>query len=222
MIGRAVRAARLRALLLGGRLRLATSGVRTGANVQALGRPLIGLVPGSHITLGERVVLVSRTPWTALGVARPVILRTLRPGAVIRIGSDSGLSGATVCAATNIDIGARVLVGADVLIADTDFHPVDVLPRRAAPERASAAAPVRIGDDVFLGARTIVLKGVEIGAGTVVGAGSVVSASLPEGVVAAGNPCRVLRPVKGTRPLQDQCDATRQEHRDDERDSGRA
>ena len=53
-----------------------------------------------------------------------------------------------------------------------------------------------IQDDVFLGARCIVLKGVTIGAGTVVGAGSVVSRSLPSGVVAAGNPARVIRALR--------------------------
>ncbi|MER6059609.1 DapH/DapD/GlmU-related protein [Streptomyces sp. NPDC001792] len=167
-----------------------------GLHVQAVGAPLIDVVPGSHVTLGDRVVLVSRTPWTALGVARPVILRTLRQGAIIHIGPDTGLSGVTVCAATGVDIGARVLVGADVLITDTDFHPVDVCPRRTAPESAAVSRSVHIGDDVFLGARSIVLKGVSIGDGTVVGAGSVVSSSLPGHVVAAGNPCRVLRPLR--------------------------
>lgn len=186
--------------MLNGELRLRRSGVRTGRHVRAVGAPLIGLAPGSDVLLGDRVVLVSRTPWTALGVARPVILRTLRPGAVISIGPDTGLSGATVCAATSVDIGARVLVGADVLISDTDFHPVDACPRRSAPESAAASARVSIGNDVFLGARAIVLKGVTIGEGTVVGAGSVVTSSLPDHVVAAGNPCRVLRPLRDTSP----------------------
>jgi carbonic anhydrase/acetyltransferase-like protein (isoleucine patch superfamily) len=203
VIGRAVRAARLKSLLLSGGLRLAMSDVQVGAGVEAIGRPVIELARDSEITLAERVVLISKTRWTTLGVARPVILRTLRPGARIRIGAESGLSGATICAAVRIEVGARVLMGADTLIADTDFHPVDALPRRSAPERAAASAPVRIGDDVFLGARTIVLKGVEIGAGTVVGAGSVVSGSLPSGVVAAGNPCRVLRPLQVTDLLPD-------------------
>ncbi|WP_354298600.1 DapH/DapD/GlmU-related protein [Pseudarthrobacter sp. PvP022] len=55
---------------------------------------------------------------------------------------------------------------------------------------------MKIGDDVFIGARSIILKGVEIGNGSVIGAGSVVSASIPAGVVAAGNPCTVLRPLR--------------------------
>jgi acetyltransferase-like isoleucine patch superfamily enzyme len=183
------RLARLR-----GRLQVALSGAEDlGAVV--IGRPIIRRHPGSRIVLGRGTSLISDPRFTALGVSRPVILRTLRPGAVLDIGSDTGLSGATICAADSVRIGRRVLAGADVLIADTDFHPVEMLPRRHAPESAASSAPVEIHDDVFLGARTIVLKGVTIGAGTVVGAGSVVTSSLPAGVVAAGNPCRVLRPL---------------------------
>ena len=55
--------------------------------------------------------------------------------------------------------------------------------------------PVRIGRNCWIGAGAIILPGVTIGDDTVVGAGSVVTRDLPEGVVAVGNPCRVLRPV---------------------------
>ena len=55
--------------------------------------------------------------------------------------------------------------------------------------------PVRIGRNCWIGAGAIILPGVTIGDDTVVGAGSVVPRDLPEGVVAVGNPCRVLRPV---------------------------
>ena len=55
--------------------------------------------------------------------------------------------------------------------------------------------PVTIGSDVWVGGGTIILPGVAIGSGTVVGAGSVVTRALPEGVVAVGNPCRVLRSI---------------------------
>ena len=56
-------------------------------------------------------------------------------------------------------------------------------------------APVRIGEDCWLGAGVIVLPGVTIGRGSVIGAGSVVTKDIPENVVAFGNPCRVVRPV---------------------------
>lgn len=88
-----------------------------------------------------------------------------------------------------VRIGARALVGprAQLIAAD---HP------QAPQDRAmglESAAPVTIADDAWIGAGAIVLPGVTVGRGSVVGAGSVVTRDVPAGVVAAGNPCRVLR-----------------------------
>ena len=55
--------------------------------------------------------------------------------------------------------------------------------------------PITIGDDVWIGGMVCVMPGVTIGAGTVIGAGSVVVNDIPEGVLAAGNPCRVIRKI---------------------------
>lgn len=91
---------------------------------------------------------------------------------------------------------ARITIGQEVQIAPgvhlyTATHPIDAAARRAGWE---SALPIAIGDGVWLGGGTIVCPGVSIGENTVVGAGSVVTRSLPANVVAAGNPCRVLRP----------------------------
>lgn len=88
-----------------------------------------------------------------------------------------------------IDIGADVQIGPNVQLL-TPTHPVDPEPRRAKWE---SAAPIRIGDNVWLGGGVIVCPGVSIGENTVVGAGSVVTRDLPADVVAAGNPSRVIR-----------------------------
>jgi acetyltransferase-like isoleucine patch superfamily enzyme len=174
--------------------KLRNAGVSVAGRLTIIGAPIVDVFPDSRVALSDDVTLVSRSWWTALGVSRPVIIRTLSSGAHISVGAGSGLSGTTLCSVVGINVGRRVLCGADVLIADTDFHPVDELPRvgRAIPMGDPSDAIV-IEDDVFLGARCIVLKGVTIGAGTVVGAGSVVSQSLPPGVVAVGNPARVVR-----------------------------
>jgi len=146
-------------------------------------------------------MLISRVASTALGVSRPVILRTLDSEARITIGSDSGLSGTTICAMCSVAVGARVLFGADVLVTDTDFHEIDSVPRRYAPPPApSDSDRVVIGDDVFVGARSIILSGSRIGSGSVIGAGSVVKGTVPPLVVAAGNPCRVIRPLSNQAP----------------------
>nr|WP_303621206.1 acyltransferase [Kocuria sp. WN036] len=152
--------------------------------------------PNSHIELGNGVVLCSDSKRTALGVSRPVILRTLTPSALISIGDEVGLSGTVVCSAYSVHIGDRCLIGADVIICDTDFHPVDCVPRRhePIPEPISDDA-IHIGNDVFIGARSTILKGTTIGDGAVVGAGSLVSGDVPAWTVYAGIPARLIRYV---------------------------
>lgn len=88
-----------------------------------------------------------------------------------------------------ITIGDDVQIGPNVQLL-TPTHPLDAALRRAKWE---AAEPITIGDNVWLGGGVVVLPGVSIGADTVVGAGAVVSRDLPAGVVAVGNPARVVR-----------------------------
>ena len=90
-----------------------------------------------------------------------------------------------------INIGDDVQMGPNVQLL-TPTHPVDADLRRAKWE---AAEPITIGDNVWLGGGVIVLPGVTIGENTVVGAGAVVPTDLPAGVVAVGNPARVIRTV---------------------------
>jgi maltose O-acetyltransferase len=92
----------------------------------------------------------------------------------------------------SITVGDRVQVGPGVQLLAAD-HPLDPEQRRDALE---LAAPIEIGDNVWLGGGAIVCPGVSIGADTVIGAGSVVTSDVPSGVVAVGNPCRVLRSVR--------------------------
>ena len=88
-----------------------------------------------------------------------------------------------------VTIGAHVQIATNVQLL-TATHPLDVDTRRSGLE---SGEPITIGDDVWLGGGVIVCPGVTIGSGTVIGAGSVVLSDLPPGVLAAGNPCRVIR-----------------------------
>ncbi|MDG3064867.1 acyltransferase [Thauera mechernichensis] len=175
--------------------RLRMSGVSVGYANIFYGMPIVSVVKNSTIRLGDRVVLASHSYFTALGVARPCILRTMRPGASITIGSDSGLSGVVICAANSVKIGKECLFGADVLVADNDFHPIESAGRRFAKHDSIESAPVVIEDNVFIGTRSIVLKGVTIGSNSVIGAGSIVVSDIPPGVIAVGVPARVLRVI---------------------------
>jgi acetyltransferase-like isoleucine patch superfamily enzyme len=99
-----------------------------------------------------------------------------------------------------IRIGARALLGSEVTIYDSDFH--DLHPERRRGGQPSTAA-VELAENVFIGDRVLILKGVRIGVGSVIGAGSVVSNSIPDGVIAAGSPARVINrlPASNLPPL---------------------
>lgn len=179
------------------RQRMISRGVQLGEGVQIHGNPLVSLAPDSTVRIGERSVLISSSRYTALGVSRPLILRTLLPGAELIIERDAGLSGTTICAASRVLIGARALIGADVLIADTSFHEIDAPQRRYLPlPQPDAATGVILEDDVFIGARAIIIGSVRIGHNSVVGAGSVVVRDIPPDSVAVGNPCRIVRELR--------------------------
>jgi maltose O-acetyltransferase len=91
-----------------------------------------------------------------------------------------------------VDIGSFTLFGPAVQIL-TPMHPFNAELRR----REEFGRPVEIGSDVWVGGGAIILPGVRIGSRAVIGAGSVVTRDVPEGVFAAGNPCRVIREISG-------------------------
>jgi maltose O-acetyltransferase len=111
-------------------------------------------------------------------------------GGQITIGDDAYFNfDGVILDCAPVRIGARVLVGPRVQIV-TATHPVGAAKRS---EGRELAFPVTIEDDAWLGAGVIVGPGVVVGARSTIGAGSVVVADVPADVVAAGNPCRILR-----------------------------
>lgn len=99
--------------------------------------------------------------------------------------------GLTLVDDTHIYVGDNTMFGPNVVLA-TAGHPIDPELRR---KGLQYNLPIHIGKNCWLGAGVLVMPGITIGDNTVVGAGSVVTRDIPAGVVAVGNPCRVLRPV---------------------------
>ena len=102
--------------------------------------------------------------------------------------------------------GNYVKIGGDCIIMDTDAHSLDYMVRRLREKNAdgfgmdglsAATAPIVIEDDVLIGTRCIILKGVTIGARSIIGSGSVVVKSIPADCIAAGNPCKIIRYING-------------------------
>lgn len=119
------------------------------------------------------------------------------PGAILEIGSNTGMSQVSITCKQSIKIGSHVTIGAGTMIYDTNFHNTDWKVRRDPSSDLDSAknAPVIIDDDVFIGARCIIGKGVTIGARSIIAAGSVVVKDIPSDCIAGGNPCKVIRKI---------------------------
>lgn len=155
--------------------------------------PLIEIAKGGRLLLGDGVKLNSRNEGYHLNMHSPVKLIVGAPGALLSIGAGTRIHGTCVHALERVQIGRNCLIAANTQIIDNSGHQLsfdDVANRIATTGRSR---PVVIGDNVWLGANCIVLPGVTIGNGSVVAAGSVVLNSLPERVLAGGNPAVVIR-----------------------------
>ena len=154
------------------------------------GRPLVRCCRGAELILHAGVKIntsVSSNP--VIGRSR-TSLCAMAPGARLEIGSYVGMSAACICAANSITIGEHTIIGADVLISDTDFH--RPLPGwRWSNDAVGASKPVHIGKGCFIGARAIILKGVTLGDGAVVAAGALVTRDVPTNHLAIGNPAMI-------------------------------
>jgi acetyltransferase-like isoleucine patch superfamily enzyme len=154
-------------------------GVRfqAGRNLRIDGR-LIIRGPGTVI-FGDNVrVGLTVTPWT------------YGSGAVISVGSDSFINGASFGCQREIQIGPRAIIGR-ASIMDTDFHSVEI--DRHRPDAPIRIAPVVLGENVWVGAQAGILPGTRIGRNSVVGFGAVCAGVFPENAVIAGNPAKVIK-----------------------------
>jgi len=165
-----------------------------GPGLRIRGWPIARFARGSRVVFGRNVVLVSHSYFSEPGINHACVIRTLSPRAELIVGDDVGMSGCTICAAERISVGNDCLIGANVLIANTDFHPIAAQGRSYSKENVQTA-PVVIGDNVFIGANAMILKGSRIGDNAVIGAGSVVTGDIPTDAVAAGAPARVIGSV---------------------------
>lgn len=124
--------------------------------------------------------------------------------ATLKLGNDVGISSSTLWVKESVSIGNSVAIGADCIIMDTDAHNLDWKIRCSEETNeygesvdmvTAASAPIVIEDNVLVGARCIILKGVTIGARSIIGSGSIVTKDIPSDCIAAGNPCKVIKSI---------------------------
>ncbi len=173
------------------RLLFCTQRVRYPKNADIKGR--IRLVNRGTVTIGDGCTINGKNKYNPIGCGNGCNMIAER-GAEIVIGERLGMSNATIVSRCSVTIGDRVLIGGGVKIYDTDFHSLDHRYRGTPEDKAHAACrPVVIGDDVFIGADSFILKGVHVGDRAVIGCGSVVTKDVPADEVWVGNPARCVR-----------------------------
>jgi acetyltransferase-like isoleucine patch superfamily enzyme len=164
--------------------------------------------PDQKVGLGARMINGGARENAVLeggGVVRGKL--RVEPDGRLRIGRYAYIGDNTIISAqTSVEIGATTLLAHGVMVFDNNSHPINPHAREIQFQRMVGVksrhtpiivdcAPVKIGNRCWIGMNSLVMKGVTIGDDTIVAAGSVVTSSLPAGVVAAGNPARVLRPL---------------------------
>jgi len=151
-------------------------------------QPVLFLGKG-NIVLGENVRFgYAKSPAFFSGYSH---IEARTPETTVNIGKGTRLNNSCTIIAegANIDIGKDCLIGQEVNIFSSDFHG---LRDRSKPSKA----PVTIGDNVFIGTRSMILKGVTIGSNSTIAAGAVVTKDVPQDTVAAGNPAKVIKELK--------------------------
>ena len=175
---------------LSARAQFAIRGVKWPKHLTIKG-PL-GLSAIGRIELGDHITIVNDSKYNRAGINHPTQLVAGRD-AILKIGNNVGMSGASIYAESSIEIGDHVLLGANARIYDTDFHPIHFQDRLAGVPAKTEA--VVIGEHVWLAANVTILKGVHIGARSVIATGSVVVSDIPEDCLAGGIPAKVIRKI---------------------------
>lgn len=175
-------------------LRLSILFVKLKAHRVIFGKKIRGrgvlLKNHGKILIGNRVSLKSHPE----GEPYRTALYTYNSDACINIGDNCNLNGTMIYCVDSVEIADYCIFGPGVVISDNDSHRVviDVMERR----RPSASAPVRIKKNVWVGMRSLILKGVTIGDNSIIAANSVVTSDIPGNSLAGGIPAKVLKKLE--------------------------
>ncbi|ASU35138.1 hypothetical protein MuYL_3253 [Mucilaginibacter xinganensis] len=170
------------------------AGVSFGKALRVSGSMKLSVGKNSAITIGDNFQLISGRMYNSIGRNIKSCLRADDQSKIV-IGKGVGMSNVCVWAKVSIEIGDYVKIGADTIIVDSDMHSLNYLERRNQQTDAVNAKkrPVKIGNDVFIGTRSIINKGVTIGDRAIIAAGSVVTANVPADEIWGGNPAVFIR-----------------------------
>lgn len=181
------------------RCMLRAKGVHFGINCTILGK--ISIIGPGEISIGNNFMMTSGEHINPICSNIQASILTESKETKIIIGDNVGISSTRMWISKYLTVGNNVKIGGGVLIIDTDCHELNYQVRNGSLSAGQGwgnsihSTPITIEDDAWIGAQSIVLKGVTIGARSIIGAGSVVTKSIPADCIAAGNPCKVIREI---------------------------
>ncbi|MBK8089891.1 MAG: acyltransferase [Chitinophagaceae bacterium] len=189
-------------------LKTALLKLKYGKSLELKGRLIIfGKIPylkmpgTSKIVFGDRIVLDSGVKTSNV----PLVMRckfVCGTTGVFEIGDNTILNGVGMTAYKKIKIGKNCLISSGTFISDTDFHPIDPMLRQKVSMgyptdfNQVKKAEVIIGDNVWVGWGSIILKGVTIGDNSIIASGSVVTSNIPPNVIVGGNPAKIIKQIE--------------------------
>lgn len=162
-------------------------------NCKITGIPIIIKVKGAEIRLAKNVSINSDQKLYHLNMHSVVKLMADTPNSKIYIGSNTRINGACIHAQNRIEIGENCLIASNVQIMDSNGHELSFNNVENRINTRDIPEEVIIGDNVWIGANSIVLPGVHIGNGSVIAAGSVVVKDVPPMSLYGGNPARLIK-----------------------------
>lgn len=166
--------------------------IKYGKKLKLIGLPIIFKNKKANLTIGDEVIIKSSILSNLIGLYQRTIIVARTSDSNIKIGNNVGMSGTTIYARKNIEIGDNTLIGANTKIFDNDFHPINIESRNMNVQQKISAKPIIIGKNCFIGCNAIILKGTILEDGCVVGAGSVVSGIFEKNAIIAGNPAKKI------------------------------
>ena len=150
-----------------------------------------------NILIGKRVSINSSLFSNPIGGDTRTLI-SVDKGATLKIGDYTGFSNIAISCKEKVTIGKHVKIGGSVKIYDNDFHSLSFHMRKNRDTDLPIKKPVELKDGCFIGAHSIILKGVTVGEQSIVGAGSVVAKSIPDGEIWGGNPAKLIRKLNVT------------------------
>lgn len=178
------------------RMKFSLNGIVYKSNLSSSGIPIIHISRKGKCYVGNNFALGNWSQISASGFDAKCKIE-VRNNAFLNIGNNVGITAVTIMCHNHIMIGDNVMIGVGTHIYDTNFHNINPYLRidKHDPIEQVKTAPIVIKDNVFIGAYSIILKGVTIGKNSIVAAGSVVINSIPDNKIWGGNPAKFIKKI---------------------------